>query len=640
VGGSLSALSVAYTGGNAGATYQWYSNTSAANTGGTILNGETNATYNLPSGLNNTAAASYYYCVINFGTGSGCSVITSNVATISVLADPTFSVQPIPTQTICEGGSVGALSATVTGGSGTNSYQWYTVSGTNYTAITTNGTSATYTPPTFTVAGTFNYAVLVTQSVSGCASTYSANATVSVVLDPSVTAPTGASYCQNASPVTPLTVTASVGNGSAYTYQWFSNSTNTNSGGTSQANSNSASFTPPVTTTGTLYYYCLVTNSPSNSGCATASNTAEITVNTAPTFATPPFTSQTVCLDGTFNALTVATQNGTGTPTFQWYSNNTSSTSGGTPISGATSASYTPPPFNSIGYFYYYVEISLSGNGCGLIKSNPSEIIVVGDRHQGIFAWRGAINGFDTIPEDFETFYLTESFRFTSEIATMASKLLYIAGEDKEVIGRAVKPSVTNPISKAIICRTNSMILSYLLNAVEREQKVYCLADLKDLWSKMYHISSLWAKDKPKFPNAELVRFKDYAQLKAEAEHDSNLARLVNLTVALSKSPGLHTNITNIKNVLVELPEEADFTLTTAHKSKGLEWDSVELADDLFFLNEDITVPEALANNQTLNLLYVAVTRAKYHINIPLAISLLLLDYEDYKEEYLEIVNK
>jgi hypothetical protein len=378
VGGSLSALSVGYNGGSGTPTYQWYSNTTAVNTGGTILSGETNATFNLPSGLNNTAASSYYYCVINFGTGSGCTVITSNVASIAVLADPTFTVQPTLSQTICEGGSINALSVTISGGSGTPSYQWYTVSGTNYTAITTNGTAATYTPPIFSNALTFNYAVLVTQSVSGCMSTYSANATVNVVLDPNVSAPSGASYCQNTSPVAPLTVTASNGNGSAYTYQWFSNSTNINSGGNPQASSNNPTFTPPVNGIGTLYYYCLITSSPNNSGCSTASTTATITVNAAPAFATQPLATQTVCLDGTFSTLTVTTQNGTGTPTFQWYSNTTSSTSGGTPISGATTASYTPVA-TAVGTTYYYCIATFATGGCSNITSTLASAIVVAD---------------------------------------------------------------------------------------------------------------------------------------------------------------------------------------------------------------------------------------------------------------------
>lgn len=69
---------------------------------------------------------------------------------------------------------------------------------------------------------------------------------------------------------------------------------------------------------------------------------------------TPP--SQTVCLNGTAQPL-VATATGTGMLTYQWYSNTTSGTTGGTLISGATSATYNPPT-STAGTRYYYVIVS------------------------------------------------------------------------------------------------------------------------------------------------------------------------------------------------------------------------------------------------------------------------------------------
>ena len=57
--------------------------------------------------------------------------------------------------------------------------------------------------------------------------------------------------------------------------------------------------------------------------------------------------------------------------TYQWYSNTINSNSGGTPISGATAASYSPSTAAS-GTFYYYCVIGASGNGCGSISTNVS----------------------------------------------------------------------------------------------------------------------------------------------------------------------------------------------------------------------------------------------------------------------------
>lgn len=59
---------------------------------------------------------------------------------------------------------------------------------------------------------------------------------------------------------TALSVTASVGDGGTLSYQWYSNTTMTNSGGTLISGATSADYTPPTAVAGTLYYYCVVTN--------------------------------------------------------------------------------------------------------------------------------------------------------------------------------------------------------------------------------------------------------------------------------------------------------------------------------------------------------------------------------------------
>jgi ATP-dependent exoDNAse (exonuclease V) beta subunit len=61
-----------------------------------------------------------------------------------------------------------------------------------------------------------------------------------------------------------------------------------------------------------------------------------------------------------------------------------------------------------------------------------------------------------------------------------------------------------------------------------------------------------------------------------------------------------------------------DILLTTAHKSKGLEYDNVVIANDFKFgTKEVLEMPE-----QELNLLYVACTRAKKNLQLPTILSL------------------
>lgn len=61
-------------------TYKWYSNTTNSNENGTLIPGETSATYSVPT---ETKGTYYYYCVANNAAGSA----TSNVATVEV-TDP------------------------------------------------------------------------------------------------------------------------------------------------------------------------------------------------------------------------------------------------------------------------------------------------------------------------------------------------------------------------------------------------------------------------------------------------------------------------------------------------------------------------------------------------------------------------
>lgn len=60
-------------------TYQWYENTIDSSTGGTVINGETSASFDIPTDL--LADTYYYYCVLSL---VGASDVTTTVATVTV----------------------------------------------------------------------------------------------------------------------------------------------------------------------------------------------------------------------------------------------------------------------------------------------------------------------------------------------------------------------------------------------------------------------------------------------------------------------------------------------------------------------------------------------------------------------------
>jgi gliding motility-associated-like protein len=183
-----------------------------------------------------------------------------------------------------------------------------------------------------------------------------------VLLTQQPTAPTA--VCLNASSNT-ISVTAL---GSGLTYQWFTNTVNNTTNATAIANATTNSYTIPTNVAGTRFYYVVVTGSCSSS---ITSNIVSQVVNTS-TFTTQPSSSaQNLAFGGTATALTVASP---GATAYQWFSNSNNSTSGGTAITGATSATYTPSTATP-GALYYY---AVATGGCSTATSSLSGLITVG----------------------------------------------------------------------------------------------------------------------------------------------------------------------------------------------------------------------------------------------------------------------
>jgi len=112
-----------------------------------------------------------------------------------------------------------------------------------------------------------------------------------------------------------LTVAASVSDGGSLSYQWFSNTTSSNTGGTAVASGGTSStLSVPTGTAGTFYYYVVVTNTNTNvTGAQTASitsNTATVVVNAAsvaPTITSANNTAVTFGTGGNFQVAATGT---------------------------------------------------------------------------------------------------------------------------------------------------------------------------------------------------------------------------------------------------------------------------------------------------------------------------------------------
>ena len=373
--GATTPLTLGYSNGTGTPTYQWYSNTTNSTTGGTAVAGETNVSFTPPSA---TVGTTYYYAIATL-SGSGCGTVTTAVAAVIVIAPQTISAQPTVTQNICEGGTANPIAVAYSGGIGTPTYQWFS----SATNATTGGTAIAgainnqYAVPTQTTAGNYFYYVEVTLDGSGCGTIASASSEVVVFLDPTVaTEPlTTQSLCVDGAPID-LQLTFIDGAGTA-SYQWFLNTTNSNTGGTLLPLGTNAVYTPSTVNPGTQYFYCEVAFT--GSGCAVATSAAaEVIVVGLPVVSLQAIPNETVCLDGTPSTLAPGILGGTGTVSYQWYSNTVNDTTTGTVIAGETNATYSPIA-STVGATYYYLTTTFAGTNCGSVTSNSSQIIVVAD---------------------------------------------------------------------------------------------------------------------------------------------------------------------------------------------------------------------------------------------------------------------
>lgn len=285
---------------------------------------------------------------------------------------------------------------------GVLSYQWYQ----NSVDSTDGGTpigsnSLSYTPPTDTV-GVRYYYVIVTNTISDngdggrkTASATSGTAAVEInsktnAAVPNIAAhPANNAYLINTSAAA-LTVSVSVSDGGVLSYQWYSNASNSNSGGTA-VGTNSSSYTPSTAVAGTLYYYVVITNTINDNGDG-GQKTAEAVSNAANITITLPIAAQTPNIishpasgsheQNSSASLTVqASVSDGGTLSYQWYQNSAPNNYGGSPLGSNSNTLAINTSVYGASYYYVVITNTLSDNGDGGQKvatatSNVASVVI------------------------------------------------------------------------------------------------------------------------------------------------------------------------------------------------------------------------------------------------------------------------
>jgi choice-of-anchor A domain-containing protein len=306
------------------ASYQWQS--SPNNSTWTNISGATGVNY---PAISTGAGTTYYRVIVN--ANAGCTNATSNSATVVIVNDPSVSVSGGGTN-ICSGGSAN-LTANVSNGTGTTTYQWESSpNNATWTAIG-GATNSTYNPTGIT--GTTYYRVIATQTGNGCGSATSASVVVTVFADPTVNVTGTTTLCSGSS--TTLTANITAGTGTpTYTWQQWNGSTWNNVG------SNSNTYGTGALSSSTQYR---VSVTMSGVGCdPNISTGTTVTVNPVPSVTagsnSPVLVGNTINLTAT-TGNSGASFNWTGPNSFSSSTQNPSITNASTLMGGTYNVTIT-----------------------------------------------------------------------------------------------------------------------------------------------------------------------------------------------------------------------------------------------------------------------------------------------------------
>ena len=241
-----------------------------------------------------------------------------------------------------------------------------------------------------------------------------------------------------------------------------------------------------------------------------------------------------------------------------------------------------------------------------VLERQAVPVVYVGDTQQGLYDYLGAINALARVNAS-ERGYLTTSFRFGAGIAEVANAILELIDGAQIRISGAGPVSTVGPCSepRAVLTRTNAGAIAQILAATEQGRSAHLVGGGADVLNFARAAKELQRGQTCDHP--ELGCFADWAAVQDFAENDP-MGEEIRLMVRLIDKYGADVVAATAANTTPE--DKADVVVSTVHKAKGREWDSVKLGGDFPALHEGQT-PSA----QDLRLLYVAATRARKHLD-------------------------
>jgi hypothetical protein len=246
-------------------------------------------------------------------------------------------------------------------------------------------------------------------------------------------------------------------------------------------------------------------------------------------------------------------------------------------------------------------------------QADRCQVVAVGDSAQAIYGWRGAVDYLDTLDAD-AVLYLSQSWRFGPDIAAAANAVLAEIDSPLRLSGL---PSVASrleelPDARAVLTRSNAVAVKELFAAQASGRAAYLVGGGDEV--RAFVKGAIDLRDKGRSAHHDLACFTSWDEVVSYVAFDAqgdDLALLVKLIDEYGAD--------EIDAALRAMPGDeagAEVVISTAHKAKGREWETVRLTDDFRYRGgPDSEGPRSLPDEEW-RLLYVAMTRARLGLDV------------------------
>lgn len=252
--------------------------------------------------------------------------------------------------------------------------------------------------------------------------------------------------------------------------------------------------------------------------------------------------------------------------------------------------------------------------------------IMVGDPNQNIYSFMHTINGFELLKHVGVTKHLSQSFRVSDGIAKRVEK--FVKGNfNKDMEFKGIENKICPEINScAYIARTNATLIRRMIilyktrtpfNLTRAPTEIFNLPlilmniskpDAVIMDKKYKHLKDDYRHYLRIRERMNDESFSFFKYLMNEYPEDRALKSAINLLINYT-----YSEIYDVYKAAKEFKGRAVITVTSAHASKGLEFDEVYIEDDMNqCLPSEIETEEDLTEYK---LYYVACTRAKYFLN-------------------------